>query len=217
MIVLSHIFVKSRGKGCHLCIFYSTLIYGLRGPHLLVYGGWCPGAALEDVQGLVLAGEAGQGDLDDPDPLAAVLAGHELVHGGVAEAGIAVAVLGADDGEGVAGVGGEQVAREAAGAAAGDAAPDDGVHEEQDGVPRARARVAEVGGAVGDGGVAHPGRAPARLRAVDGGHERRGIGGLGFGFGLGWCVGRVVGVVVAEQARPVPVAGAHVDDLAACG
>lgn len=63
-----------------------------------------PVASLEDEQGLVLPGEAGEGDLDDLGP-GGLLGSHVLVHGAAAEGSVAVAVLGADDGEGVTGVG----------------------------------------------------------------------------------------------------------------
>lgn len=148
-----------------------------------------------------------------------MLARHELVRSHVAESRVPVVVLRADDGHGVPVVSVQHAACEAALGPAGDTATHDGIDEEQHGVPGAATRGAQVGGAIGDQGVADPGGAPARLGAVDGRDERddRRRGGRGIRRGLGRVRGGVKGVVVTKQARPVAVAGADVDDLAAVG
>lgn len=155
-----------------------------------------PVASLENEERLVLAGKTGQRYLCDLCPLG-LLPLHVFVHAHASEPRVAVVVLRADDGQRVALVGPDELAREAALLAAGDAAADDGVDEQEHG-----AAAAVVAGpahelhAVGDGRVLDPGHAPAALGVVDGPH------------GL---------AVLAQHEGPVAVAAAHVPDVAAGG
>lgn len=128
-----------------------------------------PAAPLVHEESLVLAREAGQGHLGDLNPLGGEggVLGHELVHAAVAEPGVAVVVLGPRDGEGVAPVGPEQVAREAPFLTARDAAAYDRVHEQEYGV-LALGVLLQVRHAIGHQGVRDPVGAPGALGVVYG-------------------------------------------------